>query len=84
MEREELTKTYDVFELKKTFGLHGFYKHISALKVKGDGHSVSPRVPVGRPACIHLCTRMAGRVRWWLKLPAWKAGDRGLEPHSGL
>ena len=20
----------------------------------------------------------------WLKLPAWKVGDRGLEPHSGL
>ena len=20
----------------------------------------------------------------WLKLPAWKVGDRGFEPHSGL
>ena len=20
----------------------------------------------------------------WLNLPAWKVGDRGLEPHSGL
>ena len=26
------------------------------------------------------------RMHWrtWLKLPAWKVGDRGLEPHSGL
>ena len=25
-----------------------------------------------------------GALMQWLKLPAWKVGDRGLEPHSGL
>ena len=25
-----------------------------------------------------------GTLVQWLKLPAWKFGDRGLEPHSGL
>ena len=25
-----------------------------------------------------------GGLVQWLKLPAWKVGDRGLEPHSGL
>ena len=26
----------------------------------------------------------AGTLVQWLKLPAWKVGDRGLEPHTGL
>ena len=26
----------------------------------------------------------AGALVQWLKLPAWKVGDRGFEPHSGL
>ena len=26
----------------------------------------------------------AGALVPWLKLPAWKVGDRGFEPHSGL
>ena len=26
----------------------------------------------------------AGVLVQWLKLPAWKVGDRGFEPHSGL
>ena len=26
----------------------------------------------------------AGEMVHWLKLPAWKVGDRGFEPHSGL
>ena len=25
-----------------------------------------------------------GALLQWLKLPAWKAGDHGFEPHSGL
>ena len=25
-----------------------------------------------------------GALLQWLKLPAWKAGDRGFDPHSGL
>ena len=25
-----------------------------------------------------------GALVQWLKKPAWKIGDRGLEPHSGL
>ena len=28
--------------------------------------------------------RGAGALVQWLKLPAWKVGDRGFEPHSGL
>ena len=33
MKRKELTNTfYDDFKLKKPFGLHGFYKNISASK----------------------------------------------------
>ena len=30
----------------------------------------------GPPTYFNHCT--------WLKLPAWKAGDRGFEPHCGL
>ena len=26
----------------------------------------------------------AGGLVHWLKTPAWKVGDRGFEPHSGL
>ena len=26
----------------------------------------------------------AGALVQWLKLPVWKVGDRGFEPHSGL
>ena len=26
----------------------------------------------------------AGALVQWLKRPAWKVGDRGFEPHSGL
>ena len=29
-------------------------------------------------------TRRAEALVQWLKLPAWKVGDRGFEPHSGL
>ena len=29
-------------------------------------------------------TTKAGALVQWLKLPAWKVGDRGFEPHSGL
>ena len=27
---------------------------------------------------------LAGALVQWLKLPAWKVGDRGFEPHSGI
>ena len=32
--------------------------------------------------CGH--TYRAGALAQWLKLPAWKVGDRDFEPHSGL
>ena len=27
---------------------------------------------------------MGGTLVQWFNMPAWKAGDRGFEPHSGL
>ena len=32
---------------------------------------------------MHLVERAGGMVQW-LQLPAWKAGNRGFEPHSGI
>ena len=32
----------------------------------------------------HTYMTGAGSLVQWLKLPAWKVGDRGFEPHSGL
>ena len=34
MNREELTKTIMMIQIEKTLGLHGFYKKISASRVK--------------------------------------------------
>ena len=34
-----------------------------------------------RSKCILM---RAGALVQWLKLPAWKVGDRGFQPHSGL
>ena len=31
-----------------------------------------------------LVTMRTGALVQWLKLPAWKVGDRGFKPHSGL
>ena len=31
-----------------------------------------------------IYSRSAGGLVQWLKLPAWKVGDRELEPHPGL
>ena len=33
---------------------------------------------------FHLKTVWAGAIVQWLKLPAWKVGDRGFEPRSGI
>ena len=33
---------------------------------------------------VYLCHHSAGALVQLLKLPAWKVGDRGFEPHSGL
>ena len=29
-------------------------------------------------------SKKKGALVQWLKLPVWKVGDRGFEPHSGL
>ena len=34
--------------------------------------------------CYHFVTLWAGALVQWLKLPAWKVGDRGLEPRSDI
>ena len=33
---------------------------------------------------LSFLTGMAETLVQWLKLPAWKVGDRAFEPHSGL
>ena len=41
-------------------------------------------------SCLLVCERLrllslaGGALVQWLKLPAWKVGDRGFEPYSGL
>ena len=32
----------------------------------------------------NITAETAGALVQWLKLPAWKVGDRGFEPHSGF
>ena len=52
------------------------------------GHPVQFRTP-----CVEfwymlfttsIDTAVAGALVQWLKLPAWKVGDRGFEPSSGI
>ena len=38
-------------------------------------------VNVGSQTVTHV---RAGALVQWLKLPAWKVGDRGFNPHSGI
>ena len=33
---------------------------------------------------LHIHIPWAAALVQWLKLPAWKVGDRGLEPRSGI
>ena len=33
---------------------------------------------------LRIFTETVEALVQWLNLPAWKVGDRGFEPHSGL
>ena len=65
-----------VYLINLTLGLLGSYIYAGQEFVR-----------MGCKVCYTSHISWSARARalmQWLKLPAWKVGDRGFEPHSGL